>query len=116
MVQTNSHGTNTKIRFHYFCEPVMRKLGFTDHHPEIWSFSRGLGYDISFNVHIPKNGGECWIDVLDESFGQPYDYQKILETDPNHAVAGFIFNQVEHWMSYLQEFGVLSGHEYGEYI
>lgn len=47
---------------------------------------------------------------------QPYDFQYILEKNPNHPFAVGIKVKVEGCMRYLQNKGVLSGHEYGEYI
>ena len=56
------------------------------------------------------------IDVLDEDFLQPYDYQEILRRDPHHKLALNVLHQVENWMEELQTAGVLSGHKRGEYI
>lgn len=73
-------------------------------------------FEISFSVTIPKNGDDIRIDVLDEAFLQPYDYQRILSDHPDHETALIVQEQVERWMDYLQEGGVLSGHIRGEYI
>ena len=73
-------------------------------------------FEISFSVTIPKNGDDIRIDVLDEDFCQPYDYQRILHDHPDHKAALIVQNEVEKWMDYLQEKGVLSGHIRGEYI
>ena len=73
-------------------------------------------FEISFSVTIPKNGDDIRIDVLDEAFCQPYDYQRILHDHPDHKTAFIVQNEVEKWMYYLQEKGVLSGHIRGEYI
>jgi hypothetical protein len=54
--------------------------------------------------------------VLDEDFGQPYDYQYMLKKNPNFEPYLIIKEQVEEYMKYLQDNGVLSGHEYGDYI
>ena len=50
------------------------------------------------------------------NFCQSYDYQRILERNPSHQLAGIVREQVEKWMEYLQDNGVLSGHVKGEYI
>ena len=63
-----------------------------------------------------KDGSDIQIDVLDEWFCQPYDYQYILEKDPGHKIANIVKEQVEYWMEKLQEEGVLKGHVRGEYI
>lgn len=40
----------------------------------------------------------------------------ILSDHPDHETALIVQEQVEKWMTYLQEGGVLSGHIRGEYI
>lgn len=105
----------------------MREIGFTDHAKDRWYFCRMLeypkdkkgryhGFEISFNVTIPKDGSDFSIDVLDEDFLQPYDYQYMLNSNPDFEPALITKEQVEEWMTYLQDNGVLSGHKYGEYI
>lgn len=127
-VQLNSHGVNAKIKAHIFNDEQMRKFGFTDYAKDRWYFCRGINFknvkkkrglnniDISFSVTIPKDGSDIRIDVLDEKFCQPYDYQCILEKDPEHKIANIVKEQVEYWMEKLQEEGVLKGHVRGEYI
>ena len=78
--------------------------------------SSDLEFDISFSVSIPKDGTDIRIDVLDEDFCQPYDYQKMLENDSKFEPCVIVKEQVEEWMTYLQDKGVLYGHVYGEYI
>lgn len=103
----------------------MREIGFTDYNPEKWYFYKPINFskekryknfDISFNITIPKDGSDISIDILDEDFCQPYDYQEALQRNPAFEPALIIKAQVEKWMSYLQEQGVLSGHIEGEYI
>ena len=124
-VEVNSNCVNTKIKAHILSEKEMREIGFTDYSKDRWLFCRSItfpresrykGFDISFNVSIPKDGSDIRIDVLDEDFCQPYDYQRILSKNPNHPCASIVNEQVERWMEYLQEQGVLSGHIKGEYI
>lgn len=127
-VKLNSHGVNAKIKAHIFDDAKMREFGFTDYAKDRWYFCRGINFkdvkkkrdlkniDISFSVTIPKDGSDIQIDVLDEWFCQPYDYQYILEKDPGHKIANIVKEQVEYWMEKLQEEGVLEGHVRGEYI
>lgn len=116
MVKVNKHGTNVKIKAHILEEEKMRELGFTDFCEDIWYWHKTVGEDITFNLHIKKDGSDMWIDVLDEDFCQPYDYQHILERNPKLSFALEVKKKVKDIMTYLQEVGVLSGHEYGEYI
>ena len=124
-VELNSNCVNAKIKAHILSDKEMREIGFTDYSKDRWFFCRSItfpreprykGFDISFNVSIPKDGSDIRIDVLDEDFCQPYDYQRILSKNPNHPCASIVNEQVERWMEYLQEQGVLSGHVKGEYI
>lgn len=124
-IKVNRNCVNAKIQAHILSEPEMRKTGFTDHGKDNWYFCRMLrfpkkklyrDFEISFSVTIPKNGDDIRIDVLDEAFLQPYDYQRILSDHPDHETALIVQEQVEKWMTYLQEGGVLSGHIRGEYI
>ena len=124
-IKVNKNCVNAKIQAHILPESEMRKIGFTDHVKDNWYFCRLLrfpkkklyrDFEISFSVTIPKNSDDIRIDVLDEAFCQPYDYQRILYDHPNHETALIVQNEVEKWMDYLQKKGVLSGHVRGEYI
>ena len=115
--------------FEYFRSWIYYKNYYdgTDHeeYSPYWWFSKEIrfpkekqyrGIDIDFIVKIPKDGSDLNIMVLDMDFCQPYDYQRILSKNPNHPCASIVNEQVERWMEYLQEQGVLSGHVRGEYI
>lgn len=124
-IKVNRNCVNAKIQAHILSEPEMRKIGFTDHAKDNWYFCRILrfpkkklyrDFEVSFSVTIPKNRDDIRIDVLDEAFLQLYDYQRILSDHPDHETALIVQEQVEKWMTYLQESGVLSGHIRGEYI
>ena len=116
-IELNSNGVNRRIKYHILPDDEMRKIGFTDYNPKVWYFGRGIEHNISFNVSIPKNGiDDLRIDVLDEEFCQPYDYQAILDRDSDFPFALLVERKVEKYMEYLQDKGVLSGHARGEYI
>ena len=133
-VEVNSNGVNKSIGYNILCDEKMKELGFhknyyegTDHeeYSPYWFFIKKIEFpkdkkygkiDISFEIHIPKDGSDIDIMVLDDDWCQPYDYQYILALDPNNRCAIIVSEQVEKWMRYLQENGVLYGHEYGEYI
>lgn len=124
-VETNSHGVNKAITYTILSDEEMKKIGFRNHYEPHWYFIKSIdfskekrykGFDITFSVTIPKNGGEIRIDILDEDFLQPYDYQKMLNSNPNFEPCLIVKEQVEKWMEYLMENGVLHGHEYGDYI
>lgn len=121
----NSNGVNNLIGYNILSAEEMRDIGFTDYSKDNWYYSkivpfpkdkRYRNFEISFNVSIPKNGGDISIDVLDEDFLQPYDYQSMLERDDTFKPALIVDNFVEEQMEYLQEKDVLFGHLKGEYI
>lgn len=115
-VAVNSHGTNAKFRFTIRDPKEMRHAGFTDRDGANWYFMRNLGFDISFNVTIPKDGSEAWIDVLDENFCQPYDWQSLLEIGEHPVCADIINHRVIALMLELQAYGILGGYEVGDYV
>ena len=133
-VEVNSNGTNKLIKYNILSDERMKEIGFrrnyyegTDHEEycPYWYFSRMIQFpkekrwkniEITFSVHIPKDGSDLNIMVIDYDFCQPYDYQYILSESPEHECANIVKEQVEKWMKYLQDNEVLSGHTYGEYI
>ena len=123
-VELNKNGVNKLIKANILPDDKMRQIGFTDFAKNRWYFGRMIkfkekeyrGIEISFNVVIPKDGSDIRIDILDDDFCQPYDYQYFLENNPPNKVALIVKEQVEEWMKYLQDNGVLEGHVYGEYI
>ena len=112
----NSNGTNAAIKAHILSDEKMREIGFTDHMPKNWYYCKTIARDITFNITIPKDGSDIEIITLDENFCQPYDYQYMLKNNPHFQFALQVKERVEQIMSYLQSVGVLSGHEYGDYI
>lgn len=133
-IKVNSHGVNTKIKYHILSDEKMRKIGFNKNYYEgtdyekyspYWWFTRVIqfpkekqweGMNIDFTVKIPKDGSDLNIMILDMDFCQPYDYQSILRRNKNNQCANIVNEQVEYWIEYLQDNGVLSGHVKGEYI
>ena len=126
-VKVNSLGTNEAIKFN--CDEALlkkNKFVFLKSHgkiPSCWCYVSVLtddyGADISFNVTYyeePYNGANLEIVTMDEDFGQPYDYQAILEKNPKQTFALQVKDFVEKEMRKLKEAGVISGHSYGEYI
>lgn len=119
-IELNSNGVNKEIKGHILSDKKMKDVGFIDIGDK-WYFSKDLKYnnkiiDISFSISIPKDNSDIGIDVLDENFCQPYDYQRYLYNNPEHEYALAIKLQVEEIMQYLQDSGVISGFEKGMYI
>lgn len=133
-IEVNSNGTNKAIKATILSDERMKEIGFhknyyegTDHEQYIpyWWFTKPIkfpkekrwhGTSIDFDVKIPKDGSDIEIITLDMYFGQLYDYQEILNRNSKNECANIVKEQVEMWMKYLHDEGVLSGHAYGEYI
>lgn len=124
-VEVNSNGVNQLIKATILSDKEMKEIGFTDYSKDYWYFSMPIifpntkryhGFNISFSISIPKDDSDIRIDVLDDNFCQPYDYQYMLNKNPTFEPCLIVKEQVEKWMKYLQDNRVISGHVYGEYI
>ena len=118
-VTLNKNHNNAAISVTLLPEEEMRKLGFTDFMKDRWYYCKPVNKrgDISFNLTIPKDNPDGWkIDVLDEDFCQPYDYQYMLSQGSTNEVAKAVDENVEKEMQRLTDAGVISRHSYGDYI
>jgi len=133
-VEKNSNGVNKLIKYNILSDEKMKEIGFkknyyegTDHEKPspYWWFSKMIQFpnnkkwkdiEIDFTVKIPKDGSDIDIMIVDLDFCQPYDYQHLLRKNPQNECANIVKEQVEKWMAFLQDNGVLSGHTYGDYI
>lgn len=133
-IEVNSRGTNKAIKATILSDVRMKEVGFHKNYYEgtdyeqyspYWWFTKPIKFPkskrwrrafIDFDVKIPKDGSDIEIVTLDMDFCQPYDYQEILNRDSKNECANIVKEQVEIWMKYLYDEGVLSGHVYGEYI
>lgn len=117
--QVNENGNNTKIKCHLLSDEEMRAYKFSDFREGWWSYWKTIDKQcaIEFMISINKSDPDDYrIDVLDDNFGQPYDYQHILLNNPDFKIALNIKEKVEFEMERLIDAGIVSGHEYGEYI
>ena len=69
--------------------------------------------DITFNISIVKSTKEVIIDVLDEEFLQPYDYQEMLGLND---IANEVHHKVQECMKSLVDSGIIVGYNMGDYI
>lgn len=124
-IDVNNHRVNANIKAHILTDCEMRKFGFSDNNEKCWYFMRMIkfpknklykGVEISFNVTIPKDGSDINIEILDEAFLQPYDYQSMINDGNAPEAAWIVREQVEFWMYELKRSGIISGHKYGDYI
>lgn len=112
--------TNAAIHAHVLSDRRMRELGFNDLERNTWYFYRVRnisGLSVSFNVSINKsNPDDLRIDVLDEDFCQPYDYQYILSHNKNNKYALEVKRWIDNMMTSLVDAGVLSNWQVGDYV
>lgn len=116
-VPLESH-QNALIKANAASDKEMREAGFTDHRDGIWYYCAMLSdvSGISFNCTINKKTNHVKIDVLDEDWLQPYDYQSILKEDTKHHYALLVHAQVQKQMQKLQEIGIIDGYIPNDYI
>lgn len=116
-LRLTEHGNNASICVHTLSAKDMRKAGFTDHR-EGWWYACWIinDSDISMNVSIKKDNNDWCIDILDENFCQPYDYQMMLHNNPDHQYAQMIKAFVDAKMLWLKCKGIISGWSIGDYV
>lgn len=115
-MELDKNGLNAAVSGVVLAEEEMRNLGFTDHSKDRWYYCFRVGEGITLNVTIPKDGSRLRIDVLDEDFGQPYDYQRILKNNPNLEFAQRVKAQVEFQLELFSRAGVITGFTRGMYL
>ncbi len=116
-VEINEHGNNAAIKVHILDKATMKLNGFkwVNGH---WYFCNPVYKDITFNFTIYSE--DNWqIDILDELFCQPYDYQYLLEkysNDLNTRVLEIVKKNVDEIMDSFVHKGIISGWKVGDYI
>jgi hypothetical protein len=121
-VEINEHGNNAAIKVHILDDATMGLNGFKwipeDRFSGHWYFCNPVYEDITFNFTIYSE--DDWqIDILDEYFLQPYDYQYLLEkysNDINTRVLEIVKKNVDEIMDSFVHKGIISGWEVGDYI
>ena len=120
-VEINEHGNNAAIKVHILDEATMKLNGFRrfiDGADHWWYFCKRVYKDITFNMTI-YDSSDWMIDILDELFCQPYDYQYLLEkysNDINTRVPEIVKKNVDEIMDSFVHKGIISGWEVGDYI
>lgn len=116
--ELNSHNVNANIVFHELDEKSMLAAGFKKLNDGTWSYSRTETYkylNLCFWVH-KKPGDDLAIDILDDDFCQPYDYQHMEAQGNVTEYTRFARKFTEQQMQKLAQAGILSGHNPGDYI
>lgn len=112
------------MKVHVLDEARMRELGFTDCAKENWYYlervykDRGWESVVTFNLTIPKDDPDKFkIDVLDDAFCQPYDYQYLLAKYPDPPkAAAIVRDNVNAILQKLTDAGIISDWKPGDYV
>lgn len=121
-ISCNSQGTNANIKFHILDDKIMEREHFIKsndnyvlykHIPILQSLEAYIKYDIPEEL--------LTIMVLDDDFGQPYDYQYFIgvalkEEKPIKKELIDLKNFMEDLILHLQDVGILSGYNKGDII
>lgn len=113
---------NTNIR----CERTdeeLTKYGFTNYHKPTMYWAREVGPNVGFNISINRETRKVEIDILDEDFCQPFDYQSMmkqaedLEIEPQALGLPYLVHEkVQAIMKQLVDDGILTGYQPNDYI
>ncbi len=118
-VPLNSKVQNKNIKANILSDEDMINAGFTDNHKKNWYYMKTLiggNIPISFNVTISKKTSKVQIEILDENWLQHYNYQSILERDPNNKFANEIHKKVQEQMKLLMDKGIITGYKENDFI
>jgi len=117
-VKINEHGNNAAIKVHILDEATMKLNGFRrfiDGVDHWWYFCNRVHKDITFNFTIYSE--DDWrIDILDELFCQPYDYQAMYESGNYRPVVLTVMENVNEIMDSFVHKGIISGWKVGDYV
>lgn len=120
-------GLNKNIKFSCLSNKQMKKAGFTfNEEYKVWDKVINIKFpqipyytdlEISLLISVSAdNEALNNIQVIDDEFGQPYDYQYMLMKDPTFLLGLIVQQQVEIEMHKLVRYGIISGWNEGDYI
>lgn len=119
----NRNMNNVALKFNVIDDDRMRAASFErivprDGRPAYWCHDKRVKYmDLHCSLVIRVYDDGSWtLDVLDNDFCQPYDYQAMLERDPTFVFAGKIRDGVEQRLAYLRNQGILENWDFGAYV
>ena len=91
--------------------------GFTNHHKPSLTYGKMVDHNTSFTLTVSVETLKITdIDILNEDYLQPYDYQSEILNGNHSGKARNTFNKVNNILSKLQKDGVIKGFEKGMYI
>lgn len=117
-VPTNKRGQNSNIKLNpNLKEETLLDFGFAKEPTSEFYMMSKLTSDISFNIEIDIETNDISIEVLDEDFLQPYDYQIMLK-NPNYVpkIAKIVHHKVQKIMKELMDSGIIVEYKENDYI
>lgn len=117
-VPTDSSGQNANIKLNpNLKEKTLLDFGFVRTSVSEYYMMSKLTSDISFNIDIDIETNDISIEVLDEDFLQPYDYQIMLKNS-NYVpkIAKIVHHKVQKIMKELVDSGIIVGYKENDYI
>ena len=117
-VPRNSRGQNANIKGHVVDDEIMKQHGFHyDAKYEQWDYVQCLYDEITLYIHISEGDEDnVVIDVIDDDFCQPYDYQSYLGNKPDARVPIIVHRQVQSKMKELMKAGIVTGYTLEDYV
>ena len=96
---------------------TLLEYGFTNHNNPTLYYMEMVDYNTSFNLSVSASTLEIKnIDVLNEEWLQPYDYQAEILKGEYSGKTRNVYNKVNNILSKLQKDGIIIGYEKGMYI
>jgi hypothetical protein len=116
-MELNEYGLNAALTASILpSRQDMRTLGFTERSGATWGLCRPVGTGVTLDLSIPKDGSPFRLDIIDEKFRKPYDYQGILRDYPDDECALGVQKDVEHALRFLSKVRIIQGFETGVQI
>lgn len=113
-VPLTEFGQNKNIKFHILDTDIMQSCGFRFFNNH-WFFCIGITDTISMIITIEQNE-EGKIDIMDDDFMQPYDFQSMINKgNPNNTVK-IVQKKVYEIMENLIKSKIITGWNRGDYI
>ena len=113
--EVDERGQNKNLRYHIVDKDIMESLGFR-HISNVWMFCKCMN-NIGIYIRITD---DCvgTIDVLDDYFCQPYDFQYMIQKYKDKApkVAIEVQHKLYSILDSMKTFGILENWEWGDYV
>ena len=113
--EVDERGQNKNLSFHIIDSHLMESVGFKHTH-DFWILCDSIN-TVSINIKITDDEIGT-IDVLDDDFCQPYDFQQMIleKVDNAPTLAIKIQHKLYTILDSMKTFGILEGWEWGDYV